>query len=105
MPFTFKADPTKRQTDILDFIRECIADRGYGPTVREIGKRFNISSPNGVMGHLKALEKKGMISREHNLARAIHVGTPPTPIDAAKASWRKLSENEKNEFSEWLIEN
>ena len=64
---------TGRQQQILDFIRERIGDRGYGPTVREIGQEFEIRSPNGVMCHLKALEKKGLISRESHSARAIQV--------------------------------
>ncbi len=64
---------TVRQQEILDFIRERISDRGYGPTVREIGIRFEIRSPNGVMCHLKALERKGLISRESYSARAIQV--------------------------------
>lgn len=62
---------TKRQREVYEFIREKIRNRGYGPTVREIGTRFKISSPNGVMCHLKALEKKGLISREPNMSRAI----------------------------------
>ena len=48
-------------------------NRGYGPTVREIGDKFRISSPNGVMCHLKALEKKGLITREPNMSRAIQI--------------------------------
>ena len=41
-------DPlTPRQQEILDFIREKIGDRGYGPTVREIGHEFEIRSPTG----------------------------------------------------------
>ncbi len=64
---------TERQVTILEFIREKIDTRGYGPTVREIGKAFNIKSPNGVMCHLKALEKKGLITRENFSARAIQV--------------------------------
>ena len=64
---------TVRQQEILDFIRARIGDRGYGPTVREIGIRFEIRSPNGVMCHLKALERKGLISRESYSARAIQV--------------------------------
>lgn len=66
---------TKRQRDVYEFIREKIRARGYGPTVREIGTRFEISSPNGVMCHLKALEKKGLISREPNMSRAIMLST------------------------------
>ncbi len=62
---------TERQKDIYHFIREKIETRGYGPTVREIGDGFQIKSPNGVMCHLKALEKKGLISREGRSARAI----------------------------------
>jgi repressor LexA len=62
---------TERQRDIYAFIRDRIEDRGYGPTVREIGQAFDIRSPNGVMCHLKALEKKGLIKREGFSARAI----------------------------------
>lgn len=66
---------TARQRAVYEFIREKIRTRGYGPTVREIGARFNISSPNGVMCHLKALEKKGLINREPNMSRAIMLAT------------------------------
>ena len=62
---------TDRQKVIYDFIRDKIEFRGYGPTVREIGLNFDIKSPNGVMCHLKALEKKGLIIREGFSARAI----------------------------------
>lgn len=62
---------TKRQQEIYDFLKDRILNRGYGPTVREIGDYFGIKSPNGVMCHLKALEKKGLISRESNMSRAI----------------------------------
>src|SRR5689334_2499719 len=62
---------TERQREIYDFIREKIESRGYGPTVREIGEEFQIKSPNGVMCHLKALEKKGLIERTGFRARAI----------------------------------
>jgi len=64
---------TERQKDIYHFIRKKIESRGYGPTVREIGEAFKIKSPNGVMCHLKALEKKGLITREEHSARAIQL--------------------------------
>ncbi len=66
---------TKRQRAVYEFIRDKIQNRGYGPTVREIGERFKISSPNGVMCHLKALEKKGVITREPNMSRAIRLAS------------------------------
>ena len=64
---------TDRQKEIYHFIRKKIESRGYGPTVREIGLAFKIKSPNGVMCHLKALEKKGLITREEHSARAIQL--------------------------------
>jgi repressor LexA len=64
---------TKRQREIYEFIRDKIESRGYGPTVREIGLGFEIRSPNGVMCHLKALEKKGLIERQGFSARAIRL--------------------------------
>lgn len=68
---------TKRQKAVYEFIRDKIRNRGYGPTVREIGEKFKISSPNGVMCHLRALEKKGLITREPNMSRAIQLSTEP----------------------------
>lgn len=70
---------TQRQKDIYEFIRDKIINRGYGPTVREIGAQFGIRSPNGVMCHLKALEKKGLIMRESHMSRAIQLSHPPQP--------------------------
>ena len=64
---------TERQQRVLDYIRDRIENRGYGPTVREIGDEFDIRSPNGVACHLKALEKKGLIAREANRSRAIQL--------------------------------
>ncbi|HAY81523.1 MAG TPA: repressor LexA, partial [Planctomycetaceae bacterium] len=64
---------TSRQRDVFEFIRGQIRTRGYGPTVREIGEAFDIKSPNGVMCHLKALERKGLIIRSPNKSRAIEL--------------------------------
>jgi repressor LexA len=69
---------TSRQREIYQFIRGKIQGRGYGPTVREIGLQFQIKSPNGVMCHLKALQKKGLIHREPNMSRAIQLLDDPT---------------------------
>jgi repressor LexA len=64
---------TDRQREIYEFIRDKIESRGYGPTVREIGDNFKIKSPNGVMCHLHALVKKGLILRQDRSARAIQL--------------------------------
>src|SRR5437764_8213229 len=69
---------TPKQQRIYNFVGQCIEDRGYPPTIRDIGKEFDIKSPNGVMCHLKALEKKGHIIRDGNSARAIRLTNRPS---------------------------
>ena len=56
---------------VLDFIRSSIADRGYPPTLREIGAKMGIRSTNGVNDHLRALERKGYLTREDMKSRAL----------------------------------
>jgi repressor LexA len=64
---------TDRQQVVYEYIRDRIVTRGYGPTVREIGEFLDIRSPNGVMCHLRALERKGVIKRAANKSRAIEL--------------------------------
>ena len=97
---------TKRQRAVYEFIRDKIQNRGYGPTVREIGERFHISSPNGVMCHLKALEKKGLITREPNMSRAIQLsamaheeqGLPLAGRVAAGVMHEAVAQDERIDF-------
>ncbi len=65
------AELTNRQSQILDYITSSISDRGFPPTLREIGEFFGIKSTNGVNDHLKALEKKGFLLRDHLKSRAM----------------------------------
>src|SRR5579871_4843811 len=62
---------TQRQQMVLDFIQESIHARGYPPTLREIGARMGIRSTNGVNDHLRALERKGYLTREDMKSRAL----------------------------------
>ena len=62
---------TQRQQMVLDFIRQSITDRGYPPTLREIGTQMGIRSTNGVNDHLRALERKGYLTREDMKSRAL----------------------------------
>lgn len=62
---------TDRQKEVLDYISQSISERGYPPTLREIGERMGIRSTNGVNDHLKALEKKGYLQREDLKSRAL----------------------------------
>jgi repressor LexA len=71
---------TDRQKDILAFIQQFKNESGYPPTLREIGKKFGISSTFGVKRHLDALIKKGYLNKENFASRGISV----------------ISENEEN---------
>lgn len=62
---------TRRQQIVFDFIRNCMIEEGYGPTIREIADEMGFRSPNGVICHLTALEKKGLITRTNNKSRSI----------------------------------
>jgi repressor LexA len=73
---------TKRQAQTLDYIRQSIDERGYPPTLREIGEYMGIRSTNGVNDHLRALERKGYLRREDMKSRALRV----VPRDGETAS-------------------
>jgi repressor LexA len=78
-----KKSITERQQEIYDFIKSTLASRGIPPSMREIGDKFGIRSTNGVEGHLAALERGGLISRERGKSRGISLQTsahPPATI-------------------------
>src|SRR3954464_9428820 len=62
---------TERQQQVLHYSRQSIHDRGYPPTLREIGAHMGIRSTNGVNDHLRALERKGYLTREDMKSRAL----------------------------------
>ncbi len=62
---------TERQLEVLRFIATQIEERGYPPTIREIGEGLDIASTNGVNDHLKALERKGYLQRDPVKSRAL----------------------------------
>lgn len=64
---------TPRQREILDFIGSQIRERGYPPSVREIGEAIGLSSSSTVHGHLARLEEKGLLRRDPDKPRAIEV--------------------------------
>tara|TARA_B100000029_G_scaffold103990_1_gene94499 strand:- start:2656 stop:3309 length:654 start_codon:yes stop_codon:yes gene_type:complete len=66
---------TGRQLQVLNAIKGYIDDHGYPPSIRELGQLVGIKSTNGVSDHLKALERKGYLSRDESKSRALN----PTP--------------------------
>lgn len=66
---------SSKQLEVLQYIYDTVSDRGYPPTVREIGAAVNLSSTSTVHGHLSRLEKKGLLERDPTKPRAIEVTT------------------------------
>lgn len=64
---------TDRQAQTLAIIRASILERGFPPTLREIGEEMSIRSTNGVSDHMKALERKGYIRRHDLKSRGVEL--------------------------------
>ncbi|CAM4207888.1 transcriptional repressor LexA [Paenibacillus tarimensis] len=64
---------SNRQQAILEFIKNEVRDKGYPPSVREIGEAVGLASSSTVHGHLDRLEKKGLIRRDPTKPRAIEI--------------------------------
>ena len=75
---------TKRQSQMLDYLRRTIAVQGYAPSLEEMAAHFSLSSVGTVHKHLKALEEKGFIRRQWNRSRAIEI------VDLADGRARRL---------------
>ena len=67
---------TRRQKEILDYVREYLERQGYSPTLEEIADHFDLASLNGVYKHLRALQARGFIRRLTNQARSIQLLNP-----------------------------
>ncbi len=69
-------DLTFRQQQILTFIQERSNEQGFWPSIREIQHEFSFKSTNAVVGHLRALERKGFLERQPHQARAFRLRLP-----------------------------
>jgi repressor LexA len=81
---------TDRQQQVLSFIRETVAERGYPPSVREIGEAIGLASPSTVHSHLTSLVKAGYLRRDPSKPRAIEVLGSQTKAKSAAASTRPV---------------
>jgi repressor LexA len=83
---------TERQQQVLDYIRKTVADRGYPPSVREIGEAIGLSSPSTVHSHLSALVRAGAIKRDPTKPRAIMIVEQLEPAAASPTLPDRLRE-------------
>lgn len=70
---------TKRQKEILDFIRDFLEDHGYAPTLEEIGSHFGLSSPATVYKHVDQLVQKGYLRKAPHQGRGLQL-VDPEPV-------------------------
>ena len=68
---------TRRQSEVLDFLRSYIDEQRYAPSFEEIAEHFQFQSLATVHEHLSNLERKGYIKRSPNESRAIEISPPP----------------------------
>ena len=98
---------TKRQREIYEYLKDHIGNQGYAPSIAEIGKEFDLSSPATVHKHLSHLEEKGLIRKQQNLSRAIEV-VPESgnalsyPLMGEIAAGKPLEALDQNEVVELL---
>jgi repressor LexA len=93
---------TRRQEQVLEFIRERVRHDGYPPTVREICTALGLSSPSTVHAHLANLERLGLIRRDPTKPRALdvvsaHRPAPPLPLVGGVAAGQPILAEENIE--------
>ena len=98
---------TKRQREIYEYLKDHIRSQGYAPSIAEIGKEFDLSSPATVHKHLSHLEEKGLIRKQQNLSRAIEVVSESGnalsyPLMGEIAAGKPLEALDQNEVVELL---
>ena len=101
---------TERQNLVFQFILSHIGEHSNPPTIREIAAELNLKSPNGVVGHLKALERKGLITRSSLKSRSIQLtqefsdeikGLPLAGRVAAGMMTEAIEQTERVDFGEF----
>ncbi|MFC6012639.1 transcriptional repressor LexA [Nocardia lasii] len=90
------ADLTVRQRTVLDVIRSSVTERGYPPSIREIGDAVGLTSTSSVAHQLRALERKGYLRRDPNRPRAVNVRGLDEAVHAVTALPQQADEADPN---------
>lgn len=92
--------PTKKQKELLSFIEQFIAARGYSPSYREIMKGLNYTSVATVALHVNNLIKRGHLHKRDRSARSLEVVRPTIAVDMPKVAPKQLRTTEEK----WLVD-
>lgn len=105
---TAKRPLTARQRQVYDFIRDFIARRGYQPSIGDISTHFQFGVRHGAWCHLKALEKKGWITRDQRVSRGIVLVDQELTVrrdgDSVLVGAVRLTREQAAELAERIIE-
>lgn len=93
----------KRQKEILDVIRKFLKEKGYSPSIREIGREVGLSSPSSVFKHIIKLEKEGIIRREGGKIKALEERIPLLGVIPAGRPIEVFDSDEQIEVPSWMI--
>ncbi|MFZ2512654.1 MAG: transcriptional repressor LexA, partial [Gordonia sp. (in: high G+C Gram-positive bacteria)] len=84
---TLEASLTQRQREVLEYIRSSVRERGYPPSIREIGEAVGLTSTSSVAHQLRTLERRGLLKRDPHRPRAVNVREDPrTPPPGTEPS-------------------
>lgn len=86
---------TIKQRAIFDFLSEHVRERGFPPTLREIGEAIGLSNVSAVRGHVEALEKKGYIAKDPEKARSIRIVHSPSILSRFKKKLHKFARTDE----------
>lgn len=86
---------TQRQRTILDFLTQHLKERGFAPSMREIGQEIGLNNVSAVRGHLAALEKKGYIARDADKARSIRILRSPSILSRLKKKLHQVARTDR----------
>jgi repressor LexA len=93
----------RRQKEILEVIRKFLREKGYSPSIREIGKEAGLSSPSSVFKHILKLEKEGFIKREGGKIKVMEEGIPLLGFIPAGKPIEVFESDEQIEVPSWMI--
>lgn len=91
---------TRQQTNIVNVIRTSLVNRGFPPSIREIGEAVGLSSSSTVHNHLKTLETKGVLRRNPSKPRSIELVDRPVPTSPLVIYHRQVVDKVR----EWIAD-
>lgn len=92
---------TKRQKEVLDFIKSFTKDKGYGPTYQDICNHLGIKAVSTAWQHVDSLKKRGLVANLKGFSRNVHLNFAMVAPEDKSAEVDKLIANSPNAIEMW----